>query len=245
MFEHAGAVHRALAPELPADASDSVHVFLQGQSWGLGSRSSGAVPMLSTITSIVNERGYQRAARRALGDARELIIDADGPHPEGRGLEREHCYVRANGETVSNRSVQAAIGDGRMDYFKLDGDELIADAPTSDSFFLVLLPGELQRSHAPIEFDDRGQAMLLIRQGAPAKWFSILNKSDGSRAWEGSQAALRERLQRVADSFALIDRRTPGEAILDLFNVPMSHPSARENVWRLGGAVRQARLLDR
>ena len=224
-----------------------MHIFLQGRFDGPEKQILWLANPTRTVC-LVNESWYQFEARRAFGDLADLIVQAEGSSPDDRGLERGHHYLRADGSKASNAEVRDHIND-HVQYWRLDGDELIAEA---GEIGVVLMPGELRAPRDGGGGYDAGQAMLVINKDGHPRWFSILNKADGSRAWTGDEQQIQERLQRVADAFDLLEgptstagrtRRAQFES-LKLFDVPMSNPSGRENVWRIAAAVRQALLPD-
>jgi hypothetical protein len=116
---------------------------------------------------------------------------------------------------------------------------------------VFLLGGELQASVSGGRLD-AGQAVLRMSADDELRLFTLLNRSNGARAWAGTEADKREKLKRLAEAFAMLEAcdSTAGHARrqqfepLQLFDVPMSNPSGRENVWRLASAVRQSHEPD-
>lgn len=243
MFRHAGAVDAAARLEIPPNIDADQHVFLQGRYEGPEERAWLASP--AHTVPIVSEPGYQSAAREALGNSADIIVEAEGLSPDDRGLERRHEYVRPNGDVVSNRGVREVIDRGLA--YRLDSAQTVAHRGLE----LMLMAGEL-RAGLPGKRFEGGQGLLLITDDGDPRWFVVLNKGNGRAAWNCSSSEKRERLQRLVEAFAMLEAadsnagstRREQYMSLRIFNVPMSHPSGRENVWRIAAAVRQSRLPD-
>ena len=244
MFAQAGATFSEVARELPEHAGKQRHLILGGRH--VGPEASVWQQHSTRIGCVINEPGYGEAARSSHGDAPDIIMVAEGPG-EDRGLERNHEYVPADGAPVPNARVRKLIRE-RGQYWALDDKEWTAE---SSGLLAVLLPGEL-RSTRPGCTRDRGQALLIVSAGGQMKWYSVLHTSDGSPAWTGHDRDIEQELQKVADAIALIEgedstagpQRREQFASLDLFNVPLSQPTGRENIWRLAAAVRQSQLPE-
>jgi hypothetical protein len=241
MFLHAGAVDAAARPEIPPELDARVFVFMKGRFEGFEESEWLASP--SNTVSIVSEPGYQKIARLALGDDVDLVVEAEGDSPE-EGLERRHAYISKDRHVFDNERVRKLIDEGLP--YKLDR-YLIAE---HRGIVLLLLPGELRaRGRDDV---DAGQALLRMNQDDELRWFSLLNRADGRRAWLGDEADRQRRLNSLAEAFALLEacdstaghaRRQQFEA-LSLFDVSSSDPNSRQNVWRLASAARQSRLPD-
>jgi hypothetical protein len=244
MFLHAGAVDAAARPEIPEGVDASQIIFLQGRFEGYEPGEWLASP--SATNSIVSEPGYQRLARRALGDDMDIVVEAEGSNPIDQGLECRHVYADPDGHVFDNETVRDILDRGQP--YRLDRNWIEAE---HRGLGLLLLGGEL-RARAPGGRDDAGQALLRMTENDELRLFTILNRSDGRRAWTGTEADKREKLKRLAEAFAMLEagdstaghtRRQQFEA-LQIFDVPMSNPSGRENVWRVASAARQAQLPE-
>jgi hypothetical protein len=185
-------------------------------------------------------------ARRALGDRVDIVVEAEGSNPQDQGLECRHVYVDPDGHVFDNQTVRELLDRGQP--YRLDSKWIEAE---HRGLGLLLLGGELQAS-APNGSRDAGQAILRMSADDELRLFTLLNRSDGTRAWTGTEADKREKLKRLAEAFAMLEagdstaghaRREQFEA-LQLFDVPMSNPSGRENVWRLASAARQSQLPE-
>jgi hypothetical protein len=247
MLKHAGAVHRAIREEIPAGVDASRFIFLQGRCEG---HEENAFLLSPTRTRpIVSEPGYQAAAREALGDEVDILIQAEGSTPHDEGLELRHEYVDAKGKrVVPNRFIRDLLSKGRNSHpYELD-KYVHAE---HRGMTLMLFPGKL-RAKLPGGKYEGGQALLQMKQDDSLRWFVLVDRAGGDPAWDGSDAEKGERLQQLAEDFALLEAgdSTAGYARrmqykgLTLFDVPMSNPSGRENVWRLAAAVRQSRLPE-
>lgn len=244
MFMHAGAVYAAIRPEIPPGVDASLFIFLQGRFEGYEPSEWLASP--SDTVSIVSESGYQTAARAALGDSVDLVVEAEGSNPHDQGLERRHVYVMPDGRVFDNETVRRLVAAGHP--YRLDPRWIEAE---HRGLGIYLLDGEL-RAPTPDGLYDAGQTLLRIAADDELRLFSLLNRSDGARAWTGTRAEKRKKLTRLAEAFAMLEagdstagytRRQQFEA-LQLFDVPMSLPSGRETVWTLASAARQAGFPD-
>lgn len=188
--------------------------------------------------SIVHQEGYVRAGRTALGDGVDLVVEAGGTEPRGRALERRHHYVRSNGTLVPNPRVRELIERG--DLARLDDWIHVEE----DGLALLMFAGEL-RAGLPDGAYEGGHALLLVSQYAPMRWFSLLDKSDGSKAWCGDDDVLRGRLARIVRKFVAVETcfATPMQARreelarLDVFCSPVSDPSSHKNVFDMAAAI--------
>jgi hypothetical protein len=244
MFAHAGAVDAAARPEIPVSVDASQYIFLQGRYEGYEPSEWLASP--SGTVPIVSEAGYQMVARLSLGDEVEVIVDAEGSNPREAGLERRHRYVSPDGEVFSNEAIQQLMENSRP--YRLDRNWLHAEYR---GVGVILLSGEL-RATVPNAAPDAGQAILRMTADDNLRWFTLLNRSDGSRAWDVENEEKTRKLERLAEAFAMIEagdstagytRRQQFEA-LELFDAPMSNPSGRENVWRVASLARQSQLPE-
>lgn len=245
MFRQAGAVDLAARAEVPPEVDASLYVFLQGRYEGY--EESVFLSSPTHTVPIVSEQGYQREARKALGDDVDIVVEAEGVTPYDRGLEPRHVYVSSRGRRIDNDEVRRIV-DRELPY-KLDPrGYLLAE---HRGVVLMLLPGQL-RASLPGGRHEGGQAVLQMTADGPLRWFVLLNKSDGSPAWQGDESRLRRRLQRLAEAFALLEApdstaghtRREQYVSLEEFDVPMSHPSGRQNIWALAAARRQGGLPD-
>jgi hypothetical protein len=245
MFRQAGAVDLVARDEVPPEVEASLYVFLQGRYEGY--EESAFLSSPTHTVPIVAEQGYQEEARRALGDDVDIVVEAEGESPHDRGLERRHVYVDSQGRAISNEEVRRII-DRDLPY-RLDrrGYTLAEHRDV----VLMLLPGEL-RAPLPGDRHEGGQALLQMTADGPLRWFVLLNKANGRRAWRGDRDERGRRLQYLAEALALLEApdSTAGHARreqytgLEEFDVPMSHPSGRQNVWALAAARRQGGLPD-
>ncbi|HKZ12660.1 MAG TPA: hypothetical protein VJL81_02330 [Solirubrobacterales bacterium] len=243
MFRQAGAVDLAFRDDLPEEVEAKIYVFLQGRYEGYEESVFLASP--THTVPIVNEPGYQREAREALGNDIDIVVEAEGVSPYDRGLERRHHYRAPNGRVVENEEVRRIIDRELLSRFS--GPIQVEHRDVA----LVLMPGELQAPLPGGRFEG-GQAILQLTPDGPPRWFTLLNRSDGSRAWRGDRQEMRGRLEQLAEAVALLDApdsnagtaRREQYRSLELFDIPMSHPSGRQNVWALAAALRQSDLPD-
>jgi len=244
MLRHAALVKAEMDREIPSRIDTSLLVFLQGRYEGREESAYLASPTRTVAT--LSEEDYGRTARMVLGDGVDIVLEAEGVSPLDPGLERRHDYVDLNGTVVPNAAVRQLIRNETLG--KLDG-HLRAE---HDELGLILLQGELR---APVEGGRRfegGQALIQVTSSGDLRWYVLLNKRNGARAWECSLPEKKERLQRLAEALAMLEgpsstagvRRREQYQALRHFNVPMRHPSGRENVWRWAGAARQSRFDD-
>jgi hypothetical protein len=244
MFRHAGAVKAAIEPLIPAHVDASQYIFLQGRYEGEEESVFLASP--TRTVAIVGEEDYQLAARAALGDEVDIVVEAEGVLPHDPGLERRHDYVNVAGRVISNRVVRELV---RRDLPYLLDRYLIAE---HRGLGLMLMQGQLRASVQGGKRYEGGQALLLIGTGGELRWFILLNKRNGEPAWRIGNVEKAALLKRLAEAFAMLEatdstagaRRRQQYEAQRLFNVPMSHPSGRENGWRLASAVRQAGFPD-
>jgi hypothetical protein len=243
MFRQAGAVELVVREELPPEVDARLYVFLQGRYEGYEESQYLSSP--THTVPIVNEPGYQKEAREALGDEVDIVVEAEGMAPFDSGLEVRHDYVASRGR-VPNAEVRELVR--RQLPFRF-GSGLKAE---HRDMVLTLLPGEL-RATLPDGTHEGGQALQVVSAGGAPRWFILLNKANGQRAWRGDDAELQTRLDELAEAFALLEGpdSTAGQArrehyltLEQEFDVPMSHPSGRQNVWALAAIVRQGDLPD-
>ncbi len=241
MFSHAGAVGRVIGTELPSDVNLSSFIFLKGRFEG--PEESEYLSSPTHTTPIVGHSGYQEAARAALGDNVNIVIEAEGSDP---GLEARHQYVNRDGRRFSSGMIKDLIAGGRL--YKLDRKYLTAE---HRGVILMLLPGELRAELSDGGYEG-GMGFVQLRQDDSLRWFLLPNKANGKPAWPRGGEQRQEMLERLVEDLALIEaddstagheRRQQFES-LKLFDIPMSHPCGRENVWRLAAAVRQSTLPD-
>lgn len=240
-FSHAGAVGRTISAEMPSEVDISSFIFLKGRFEG--PEESEYLSSPTHTTPIVGQPGYQRAARCALGDEVNIVIEAEDRDP---GLEARHEYVNRDNHRFSSTKIRELVRDGRL--YKLDRRYLTAE---HRAVILMLLPGEF-RAELPGGGYEGGLGLVQLRQDESLRWFLLPDKANGKPAWPTGEKHRQERLERLAEDMALIEgnnstagheRRRQFES-LKLFDLPMSHPCGRENVWRLAAAVRQSTLPE-
>lgn len=243
MFRQAGAVDLAFRDDLPEEVEAKIYVFLQGRYEGYEESIFLASP--THTVPIVNEPGYQREAREALGDDIDIVVEAEGVSPYDQGLERRHHYRAPNGRVIENEEVRRIVDREVLSRFS--GRIQVEHRDVA----LVLMPGELLAPLPGGKFEG-GQAILHLTPDGPPRWFTLLNRSNGRPAWRGDRQEMRGRLEQLAEAFALLDApdskagtaRREQYHSLKLFDLPMGHPSGRQNVWALAAAVRQSDLPD-
>jgi|GEM_PF-2959387 len=243
MFRQAGAVDLAFRDDLPEEVEAKIYIFLQGRYEGYEESVFLASP--THTVPIVNEQGYQREAREALGDDIDVVVEAEGVSPYDRGLERRHHYRTPNGRVIENEEVRRIVDREVLSRFsgriQVEHRDVV----------LVLMPGELLAPLPGGKFEG-GQAILQLTPDGPPRWFTLLNRINGRPAWRGDRQEMRGRLEQLAEAFALLDApdskagtaRREQYHSLKLFDLPMGHPSGRQNVWALAAAVRQSDLPD-
>jgi hypothetical protein len=238
MFVHAGAVWKAIEALLSPKVSS--FIFLKGRFEGFESSEYLSSP--SHRVPIVTKKGYAGAARRALGDDVDILIEAEAA--DG-GWDPRHEYVRQGGRIVSGEAVKHLMDRGLT--YKLDPD---AESVEHRGMLVLLMPGEVRVPLGGGRYEG-GQLVVQVTQDLETNWFVLPRKTNGKLAWptEGDQVA---GLKRIAEDLAMLDasdstagvkRREQYEALED-FNVPMSNPCGRENVWRLAAARRQSGFPD-
>ncbi len=234
-FCHLGASMHAIRLELPAWAIAPPLVLLNARFEGPSSTSWLASP--TQTVPLISSAGYLTAGRKSLGDREDILVDAEESNSlpvAERGLERRHRLRRADGTEFGGDQVRELIDD--RDFGRLGEHELALIPGHSVYLFDADLIAD-----GPAGHPEGGQAVLMVPQGAqPPRWFLLLHRADGSRrSCDLVRIATALALLESPDSTAGAGRRSSFES-LAVFDVPMSSPDGRENVWRIANAARQA-----